>query len=175
MVQKMAENALLKALPAYAPGDFHRGKLMLFGQFVGDWDIVECRFLKEDGTWGITTGELHWGWILDGMALQDVWKGVAGRYHYPEDEGTTIRFYDPGLDAWHSIWISPSQNEVKSFIGRKVGDEIILQAESDGKAMENWIFYDISGDAFRWKAEISRDGGRNWETSEEMIVRRRRE
>src|SRR2546427_10522971 len=35
--------------------------------------------------------------------------------------GTTVRFYDPKRDAWQSVWISPMQELVQTFTGRKVG------------------------------------------------------
>ena len=48
-------------------------------------------------------GEVHFGWILDGTAIQDVWMGG----HVGSQEvtlfGTTIRFYDPKIDAWEAL------------------------------------------------------------------------
>ena len=52
-----------------------REKLMLFGQFVGDWEIVEARYWQVDGTEVKMKGEVHFGWILGGTAIQDVWMG----------------------------------------------------------------------------------------------------
>lgn len=160
-------------LNAEGPNPALKEKLMLFGQFVGDWDITECRFLKSDGTWGITKGELHWGWILGGTAVQDVWIGVAGESHGSTDMGTTVRFYDPVIDAWHSIWISPSQNTVKRFIGRKIGDEIVLSTKTDEGKLENWTFYDIGENEFKWKSEVSSDNGKTWVRNEEMLLKRK--
>jgi hypothetical protein len=84
-------------------------KLALFGQFVGDWDILEDRFLRPDGTWATSRGEVHWRWILDGKAVQDVWASTDEKNMKPIPEGTTVRFYDPRIDAWPSVWISPNQ------------------------------------------------------------------
>ena len=90
-----------------------REKLMLFGQFVGDWDILEDHYLQPDGTWAVSRGALHWGWILDGKAVQDVWMSIDEKTGKTIPEGTTIRFYDQKIDAWHSVWISPTQRVVK--------------------------------------------------------------
>ncbi|OLE91676.1 MAG: hypothetical protein AUF79_03040 [Crenarchaeota archaeon 13_1_20CM_2_51_8] len=38
----------------------------------------------------------------------------------PVPVGTTVRFYDQRIDAWRSIWISPTQSAVKTFTGRKI-------------------------------------------------------
>src|SRR5207244_9676252 len=54
--------------------------------------------------------------------------------------GTTIRFYDPKLDAWHCTWISPSQGIVRTFLTRKVADEIVLEGTTKEGYPERWIF-----------------------------------
>lgn len=170
-MEKPRENIpRIKLLESTGPDQKYKDELMLFGQFVGDWDIVECRFLKDNGTWGSTSGELHWGWILEGTALQDVWYGVAGDAHESTEMGTTVRFYDPAIKAWHSIWISPSQNTIRSFIGKKVGNEIVLSTEEPEGKLEHWIFYDISENSFRWRAEQSVDNGKSWTVREQMEI-----
>ena len=68
-----------------------------FGQFIGSWDLdwyIEGARAK---------GELHFGWVLGGRAIQDVWV-VPGRFH-----GSTLRFYDRALGAWRSTWIEPDK------------------------------------------------------------------
>ena len=151
-----------------------REKLMLFGQFVGDWDILEDRFFNPDGTEETLSGELHWGWILDGKAVQDVWM-----FHDEESGrtmcgGTTIRYFDPQIDAWHSIWISPIQNIVMQFIGRKAGNEIVLEGKRKEDNPVKWIFSDIKPDSFTWREELSKDGGKTWILTERMKIRRRK-
>jgi len=97
----------IEGLVADGPDPKLRDKLMLFGQFVGDWEIVQASYVQADGTWAEMRGEVHFGWILGGAAVQDVWIG-----HRLGDEklgmiGTTIRFYDPKIDAWRGTWLSP--------------------------------------------------------------------
>src|SRR5487761_1774729 len=48
----------IQGLASEGPNSEFKEKLMLFGQFVGDWDILECRYLQTDGTWANQTGEL---------------------------------------------------------------------------------------------------------------------
>ena len=78
-------------------------KMNLFGQFVGDWRFDYVGY-KKDGTSFKAKGEWHFGWILEGRAVQDVWI-IPGRPERnnpgtPKGEyGTTVRFYDPKLDA----------------------------------------------------------------------------
>ena len=148
-------------------------KLQLFGQFVGDWDIVEDRFPQKDGSELRFRGELHWAWILDGLATQDVWMQYDESQKRNVPVGTTIRFHDEGIDAWRSIWIAPGGSIIRTFIGRKDGDDIVLEGNTEDGRPEQWIFFDISRDEFKWKALESKDGGRNWELTEEMLIRRK--
>jgi hypothetical protein len=51
----------IKGLIAEGPDPELKDKLMLFGQFVGDWEI-ECESLQSDGKWVKSKGEVHFGW-----------------------------------------------------------------------------------------------------------------
>ena len=53
----------IEGLPAEDPYPEYRVKLALFGQFVGDWDILENRALQDDGTWSKERGRIQWRWI----------------------------------------------------------------------------------------------------------------
>ncbi len=163
----------INGLHADRPSPGLEDKLALFGQFVGDWDILENRYLQPDGTWSVSRGELHWGWILDGRAVQDVWMSIDEKTHRPVPEGTTVRFYDPKIDAWHSVWISPTQNVVKTFLARQIGAEIVLEGKTAKGYPVKWIFSEITHDSFRWHSEESHDNGKTWMLKEEMQIRRR--
>ena len=169
----------IKGLLAHGPNPEMAEKLMLFGQFVGDWDILEDRFYDSNGTRSLeenlTRGELHWGWVLDGRAVQDVWMSIDEKTGRAKSEGTTIRFYDEKIDAWQSIWISPTQGSVKKFVARQVGDEIVLEGKTTDGYPLRWIFSDITPNSFRWRAEESRDDGKDWTIREEMQIRRRQQ
>jgi hypothetical protein len=163
----------IEGLDAPGPHPQFKDKLMLFGQFVGDWEILECRNLQPDGTWAMSRGELHWGWILNGRAVQDVWMTTDEKTHRPVTEGTTVRFYDPEMDAWRSTWISATHKVVKTFVGRKVGEDIVLEGRTAEGHPLKWIFSDITPGSFRWHSEESHDDGRTWIMREEMKIRRR--
>ena len=162
----------IKGLAADGPDRGLKKKLMLFGQFVGDWDIVEARYLQADGTWVKMKGEVHFGWILGGTAIQDVWMGCREGSQKMTLFGTTIRFYDPKIDAWRSTWISPLKGLVQAFIGRKVKDEIILELQTIDGYPEKWIFSQIMTQSFRWRSEETHDDGKTWLLTEEMHIRK---
>ena len=63
---------MIKLLAASRPDDDRVAGLNLFGQFIGSWDI-EATFWDHDGN--VTAeraGEWHFGWVLQGRAIQDV-------------------------------------------------------------------------------------------------------
>jgi len=149
---------------------------MLFGQFVGSWD-VESHQYAPDGAERTLRGEWYFFWALEGRAIQDVivaprrearradrWK--MGEY------GTTIRFYRPADDTWDITFISPPNDQVHRLVGRKVGHEIVLEGTTpDGRA-ERWRFYDITAGRCRWRGELALADG-SWFVEEEMILTRR--
>ncbi len=162
----------IKQLNAQGPFRPLKNKLMLFGQFVGDWDIVEAKSLQEDGSWKSSKGELHSGWILGGTAVQDIWKSTGNGTE--DTGGTTIHFYDSESDCWNSVWISPNQATIRGFVGKKKGKEIVLESRETNKKFMKWIFYELGDNSFKWRAEYTRDSGENWTVTEKMTIRRQR-
>jgi hypothetical protein len=104
--------------------------------------------------------------------VQDVWTSIDGKSGEEIPWGTTIRFYDPKIDAWRSTWVSPRQGAVKTFIGRKVGEKVVLERRNEDGHSVRWVFSEISQDSFRWHSEESLDG-ESWAVREAMRVRRR--
>jgi hypothetical protein len=164
-------NWLTKGLIANNPDPDLKEKLMLFGQFIGDWNIVEARYIQADGTWVKMKGEVHFGWILGGTAIQDVWIGCKEGSKMIMF-GTTIRFYDPKINAWRSTWLSPLKGLVQTFIGQKVNDQIVLEHKNEEGYPEKWIFSQITKESFRWHSEETHDNGKTWLLTEEMQIRK---
>ena len=170
--------SLLQNLVARGPHPQHAGKLMLFGQFVGDWDL-DVTFHQPDGTTRQLTGEWHFGWVLEGRAVQDVW--IVPALKEPRETGqghvgygTTIRFYDPRLDAWHVTWNGVMNGSVFRFLARENGHEIVMEAkEREEDGLSRWIFSDVTPRSFRWRSVASNDGGKTWVVDQEMAARRR--
>ncbi len=162
----------IEGLGADGPDPDLAEKLMLFGQFVGDWEIVEARYRQADGTWVKMKGEVHFGWILGGTAIQDVWMGSKEGSEKVTLFGTTIRFYDPKIDAWRSTWLSPIKGLVQTFIARKVNDEIVLELQNTNGYPEKWIFSQITPRSFRWRSEETHDNGKTWQLTEEMQIKK---
>ena len=166
---------LVRALHVTGPAAEHADRLMLFGRFVGSWRL-RWSGTGADGRPATMTGELHVGWVLGGRAVQDVWivpgPGQPGEGRPPlAFHGSTIRFYDPAIDAWRSTWIEPVNGRVRRFVGQAVDGEIVLLSDEDEPQLR-WRFTDIGPDSFTWRAETSRDGGTTWQFDEQMLATR---
>jgi hypothetical protein len=165
----------MPSFTATGPAPGLETELMLFGQFVGDWDVA-ITYFQPDGTQDHDSGEWTFKWILEGHAVQDVWRipsrAESGRTGRPiRGLGTTIRFFDPNIGAWRSTWHG-IDGFVLEFIARQVADEIILQRSEDN-VITRWIFSEIQSDRFRWRNVTSSDHGETWRPVQEMRVTRR--
>jgi hypothetical protein len=86
--------------------------------------------------------------------------------------GSTLRVYDPGLDAWHILWSDPLRNLYRRQLGRAEGADIVQIGTDDGGAPVRWSFRDRTQDSFHWRAERSPDGGVSWNLQVEFLARR---
>lgn len=166
---------LPQALHVTGPAPEHAEQLMLFGRFIGSWRL-DWSGPDAAGRASSAIGELHVGWILGGHAVQDIWivpgRGQAGAGVPPTAfHGSTIRFYDPAIDAWRSTWIEPINGLVRRFIGRPAGADIVLRSDEDEPRLR-WSFTDITPISFTWRAEHSADLGRTWQSTEQMLATR---
>ena len=106
-------DAAIEALRADGPLPAYREHLMLFGQFVGVWDM-DISFYDEAGErifHGV--GEWMFSWVLDGRAIQDVliYANISDSSKTAVGErriGTTLRYYDEKLEAWRMVWLGAS-------------------------------------------------------------------
>ena len=171
--------AFLDALGANDAAADRAGKMDLYGRFVGSWEL-DVTQIADDGRKRRRPGEWHFGWALDGRAIQDVWivppRGAlrdgdaAARFN---SYGTTLRVYDPDIDAWRIQWTDPVTRSFLAMIGRADGDDIVqLGTRPDGQLVR-WSFSEIRPGSFRWRGEISGDNGANWRVITEFTARRR--
>jgi hypothetical protein len=84
--------------------------------------------------------------------------------------GTTLRVYDPGLDAWHILWNDPVRQYFARQIGRARGKDIVQEGRNDAGDTLRWSFTDIAPSSFRWTGERERGG--DWQLQAEFLVRR---
>jgi hypothetical protein len=169
-------SAALEALAAQGPHPDHADELMLFGQLVGAWEFEGVEY----GAGGVSsehTGEWHFGWVLEGRAIQDVLitpaRGDRAGGQPSSVYGTSIRFFDPRIGEWRVVWADPVNGKLRVLVARQVGDEIVMEGTtSDGLPMR-WIWSEVTGTSAHWRNLVSSDKGQTWRLREEMRLRRR--
>lgn len=166
----MKQFGICDLLAASGPFPEYAEKLMLYGQFVGSWDIA-ATWHEQNGGHKQGKGEWHFNWVLGGRGIQDVLFAAGAS---PHQFGTTLRCYDAALDVWHVAWMQPSGGEFVHLVGRKVGDRIVQEGVgSDPRRRERWSFTEITSDSFLWLSEVSFDEGATWFLEQEMRAVRR--
>ena len=170
----MDTTSMIEALHAAGPHPDLVDDLTLFGQFVGAWDVAVTN-IASDGNIKELKGEWHFGWVLEGRAILDVWiaprrslRGQADLYEY----GATLRFFDPTIQAWRSTWIGPVRHLVLPFIARQSKDEIILEGSFTPGCRTCWVFSHITPTSFHWRNLESNDDGTTWRSVQEMVAQR---
>jgi hypothetical protein len=168
-----------QVLHADAPDVERESRLALYAWLVGRWEM-EVTTITEDGATHPGRGEIHAGWILQGRAIQDVWMiprlaerkpGIeqlagAGNWY-----GTTLRIYDPNLDAWRILWNDPATNFFSQQIGRARGRDVVQEGPDPRGGSMRWTFAEIEPNSFHWTAERAADD-KNWRREVDIRARR---
>ena len=148
-----------------------------YGWLVGSWDL-DVRHYGADVTALHIEGEAHFGWTLEGRAVQDVWimprrsARAAGLDKTRNMYGTTLRVWDPSRQAWRVTWINPVNGGRDELIGRRMGAEVVqVGTHSDGTPIR-WSFTEIAPESFRWIGEALQPDGRTWKLEGEFRARR---
>jgi hypothetical protein len=167
---------LIDALHADRPAPDRADRMGLYAFLVGRWEM-DAVYPLEDGTARRARGEIHAGWVLEGRALQDVWivpaRGTrAAEPQWGDFYGTTLRVYDPALDAWHILWSDPLKQVHLRQLGRAEGRDIVQLGKADPGILTRWSFREITASSFHWLGERSADDGARWQLQVEFFARR---
>jgi hypothetical protein len=160
----LVDSAFARVLHADGPDPRSAAKLALFAWLIGDWEF-DITTLPEDGSAHQGRGEIHAGWVLQGRAIQDVWMIPHNWY------GTTLRIYDPNLDAWRILWNDPATNFFSEQIARGRGGDILQEGVDPRGGSMRWTFTEVTRKSFCWTAERAADG-RDWRREVEIEARR---
>ena len=96
-------------------------------------------------------GEWHFGWALEGRAIQDVWiVPPRGELRHGDaaanvnSYGTTLRVYDPDIDAWRIQWTDPVTRNFLQMIGRAEGATSCSSGTRPDGQLVRWSFREIT-------------------------------
>jgi hypothetical protein len=186
-------NGFAEALHAAGPHPSLGRHADTYGRLIGSWAGT---YHDYPGGQREETGpmEVHFGWVLQGRAVQDTWiappralrtdlvGGVPGGKHLSQLQrqtyGTTVRIFDPKMEVWRSTWLNPVGGYHNELIGRRIGDDIVQICTSQGTAgagadrPEKWVFSRITARSFLWQALVLEDDGVAWRTTTEFQLHR---
>jgi len=165
------QNALISEFPKSELEE----KLSLFGQFVGEWDFEGVFEKGTPDEWRVP-GEWFFSWILDGTAIQDVFicptrKEREINPHPDAEYGTGIRFFNPSTDTWSVCY--GLYGKMSVFEAKQVENQIIVRNKDESEGLNQWVFSDVTTNAFHWQNRTSYDGGNTWCVNFELFARRK--
>lgn len=149
----------------------------IYGWLIGSWDL-DVFDHQSDGTVRRSKGEVHFGWVLEGRAVQDVWIMPRRSERTPDlgkngnRYGTTLRVWDPSIQAWRVTWINPISGTRNELMGQRSGKDIVQLGTHPNGAPIRWIFTDITPDSFRWTGEVLESDGKTWRLEAEFRAKR---
>jgi hypothetical protein len=160
MMQKLAAAGRSPEIPAEADA---------YGWLEGSWDL-DIVYYGVDVRDQQLRGEAHFGWVLEGRAMQDVWimkhPDVMARTARPFASGSGSRCVAGDVDEL----ISGRRDEL---IGRRIGNDIIqIGTHGDGTHIR-WSVLDVTPSSFRWVGDALQPDGETWKVEAEFHARRR--
>ena len=169
-------NSFIAALTASGPAPDRADKMMLYGRFVGAWEGAVTVY-RESGERFSSSAEVHFGWALQGRAIQDVWIVPSRAARAPDEAdrmyGTTLRIYDPQQDLWQIRWADPVRQIYTQMIGHEVGADIVQDYRDAAGTICQWCFTEIEENSFHWISRESTDERTNWRLTGEFFLKRR--
>ncbi len=157
--------------PDIAPNDD------LYGFLIGSWKL-ELVAYPDDGDVTHSTGEAHCARVLDGRAVQDVFINPARSERSADSPkfgnwyGTTLRYFDPTIRAWHVFWFNPDDGFRAELVSRRHGNKIVQEGHFPDGTPIRWTFSEITPDSCRWRGERLEPEGKTWRLQVEFLARR---
>lgn len=151
-----------------------------YGWLIGSWELDVIRYWAKDVAALGVTGEAHFGWVLEGRAVQDVWimprRGdrSANLDKSQNMYGTTLRVWDPSIEAWRITWRNPAGDHHEEQIGRKSGKDVVQTGTRPDGTPTRWTFTEITSDSFHWLGEALMPDGKTWNLEGEFCAKRLR-
>jgi len=141
----------------------------VYGWLIGSWELDVRHYGVDVSERGIK-GEVHFGWVLEGRAVQDVWimprraERTADLDKTCNMFGATLRVWDPAIQAWRVTWINPVTGNRDELIGRwsVPGKEIVQVGSHSNGTPIRWMFTEITPDFFHWTGEALQPDGKTW-------------
>lgn len=165
-------NAFINALCSNTKSEQIPEEYDFFGNLIGEWNIIWNDHLNEVEPRRVK-GEWIFSWVLDGMAIQDLFivpsREERLQNKQPDTEyGTTLRFFNPKTSEWDIFY--GCTGEAIRLTARKIDNKIIL-TENTTERMR-YIFSDITDSSFLWiKEQVTQNN--EWQTVAKVFAERK--
>ncbi len=150
----------------------------IYGWLIGSWELEVLHYKAVDVSSLGIKGEVHFGWVLEGRAVQDVWimprriQRTAQTNKANNMYGTTLRVWDPSIQAWLITWINPVTGHREEQIGHRIGNDIVQVGARRDATPTRWRFMEITKDSFHWIGESLSPDGQSWRLEGEFRAKR---
>jgi hypothetical protein len=150
-----------------------------YGWLIGSWELDVLHYWGIDVSARGIKAEAHFGWVLEGRAVQDVWIMPRSQRTRALDRtmnmyGTTLRVWDASIQAWRVTWINPAGDHREQQIGRWSGEDVVQVGTRVDGTPTRWRFTEVTSDTFHWLGEALEPDGKNWKLEGEFRARRTR-
>jgi len=149
-----------------------------YGWLIGSWELEVLHYAGVDVSARQIKGEVHFGWVLEGRAVQDVWimprrsERTAGMEKTNNMYGTTLRVWDASVQGWRITWINPVTGHREEQIGRWSGKDVVQVGARANGTPTRWTYSEITPDSFHWLGEALQPDGKTWKLEGEFWARR---
>lgn len=129
------------------------GPAKQFGQYIGDWDILERR-LGQDGKWTEHKGT-KWNFkcVGDGIAIQDYWLPANGSV------GTNLRIYNAETKSWDIAWTSTLTPGLALITAQEHNNgNIIMHYVTEINPKRRITFFPAHENGWNWQMELDLEG-----------------
>jgi hypothetical protein len=140
----------------------------VYGWLIGSWELSVQRYWATDVSARGIKGEVHFAWILEGRAVQDVWimpprsRRAADLEKTMNMYGTTLRVWDPSIEAWRITWFNPAGDHREEQIGRWSGKDVVQIGTRPDGTPTRWRYTEITPVSFHWLGEALEPDGNTW-------------
>jgi hypothetical protein len=171
----MALQDMFDALVARGPALLVAEHAGDFAKLIGSWK-VEIHDVETDGVKRVNEGEWHFGWALEGRAIQDVLIVPSRKDRRAAAHGkgnrylTSLRVFDSLTRIWRVFTIDPVSNTYLALTARQEDGRVVQEgADVSGNEFRLSLF-DFVSNAFRMREE--RTDGEGWKTVMELSAQR---
>ena len=170
------DHGFIETLAASGPHPSLGAHAETYGRIIGSF-TGEIHLHRAGKVAASASVEAHFAWVLEGRAVQDVWitparadrarSPGAGVHWY----GSTLRVFEPALNAWNTVWTDPMSQLRIELVGRRQGDDIVQLGTRAGRPIR-WTFSEITARSFTWRGHVLSFDGVTWELEVEMKFQR---